>query len=48
MGVQGLGSSEHLRAGAIVRIEGASVNEFRDKRSLNINHPRRVVVLQRG
>lgn len=42
------GPSEHLRAGAIVRIEGASVNEFRDKRSLNINQSTRVVVLQEG
>ena len=40
--------SANLKAGAIVRIEGCSVNEYQGKRSLNINQSSRVVVLQEG
>ena len=34
--------------GSIVRLEGASVNEWNDKRSLNINRTTRVTVLKEG
>ena len=37
-----------LVPGTIVRLEGASVNEWNDKRSLNINRTTRVTVLKEG
>ena len=40
--------SEHLREGAVVRLEGVSVNEYQGQRSLNINQTSRVVVLEAG
>ena len=39
---------EALIPGSIVRLEGASVNEWNDKRSLNINRTTRVTVLKEG
>ena len=38
--------SETLKPGSIIRIEGASVNEYEGKLSLNINQSSRIVVLQ--
>lgn len=40
--------SEVLAPGSVVRLEGASVNEWNDKRSLNINRTTRVTVLKEG
>ena len=40
--------AEVLVPGSIVRLEGASVNEWNDKRSLNINRTTRVTVLKEG
>ena len=40
--------SENLAPGSVVRLEGASVNEWNDKRSLNINRTTRVTVLREG
>ena len=40
--------AEALVPGSIVRLEGASVNEWNDKRSLNINRTTRVTVLKEG
>ena len=40
------GPHQNLVPGAIVRIEGASVNEYQGKRSLNINQSSRIVILQ--
>ena len=40
--------AENLAPGSIVRLEGASVNEWNDKRSLNINRTTRVTVLKEG
>jgi len=37
-----------LVPGSIVRLEGASVNEWNDKRSLNVNRTTRVTVLKEG
>ena len=37
-----------MAPGSIVRLEGASVNEWNDKRSLNINRTTRVTVLKEG
>lgn len=37
-----------LRAGSIVRLEGASVNEYQGRRSINVNKSTRVVVLEEG
>lgn len=42
------GPHANLAAGSIVRIEGASVNEYNGKMSLNINQSARVVVLKEG
>ena len=42
------GKSETLVPGSVVRLEGASVNEWNDKRSLNINRTTRVTVLKEG
>ncbi|MEK9696183.1 MAG: hypothetical protein VW270_10475 [Candidatus Poseidoniales archaeon] len=42
------GSNSQLLPGSIVRIEGASVNEYNGKRSLNINQSSRIVLLQEG
>lgn len=42
------GPHQNIAPGAILRIEGASVNEYQGKRSLNINQSSRVVVLQEG
>ena len=39
---------EAMVPGSIVRLEGASVNEWNDKRSLNINRTPRVTVLKEG
>ena len=38
--------SETMKPGSIIRIEGASVNEYEGKLSLNINQSSRIVVLQ--
>ena len=40
--------AENLAPGSVVRLEGASVNEWNDKRSLNINRTTRVTVLREG
>lgn len=40
--------SASLVPGSVVRLEGASVNEWNDKRSLNINRTTRVTVLKEG
>ena len=40
--------AEAMIPGSIVRLEGASVNEWNDKRSLNINRTTRVTVLKEG
>jgi len=40
--------AETMVPGSIVRLEGASVNEWNDKRSLNINRTTRVTVLKEG
>ena len=40
--------SETMKPGSIIRIEGASVNEYEGKLSLNINQSSRIVVLQEG
>lgn len=37
-----------LRAGSILRLEGASVNEYQGRRSINVNKSTRVVVLEEG
>ncbi len=42
------GREGNLSPGSIVRLEGASVNEWNDKRSLNINRTTRVTVLKEG
>ena len=42
------GPHANLTAGSIVRIEGASVNEYNGKMSLNINQSARIVVLKEG
>ena len=39
---------QELRSGSIVRLEGASVNEYQGRRSLNVNQSTRVVVLEEG
>ena len=39
---------EAMVPGSIVRLEGASVNEWNDKKSLNINRTTRVTVLKEG
>lgn len=40
--------SENLAPGSVVRLEGASVNEWNDKRSINVNRTTRVTVLREG
>ena len=40
--------SENLAPGSVVRLEGASVNEWNDKRSINFNRTTRVTVLREG
>tara|TARA_B100000945_G_scaffold97650_2_gene76436 strand:- start:10195 stop:11886 length:1692 start_codon:yes stop_codon:yes gene_type:complete len=40
--------AEAMVPGSVVRLEGASVNEWNDKRSLNINRTTRVTVLKEG
>ena len=42
------GQNQNLSPGAIVRLEGVSVNEYQGKMSLNINQSSRIVVLQEG
>ena len=42
------GPHANLASGSIVRIEGASVNEYNGKMSLNINQSTRIVVLKEG
>ncbi|MEC7599980.1 MAG: hypothetical protein VYB23_00905 [Candidatus Thermoplasmatota archaeon] len=42
------GPHANLAAGSIVRVEGASVNEYNGKMSLNINQSTRIVVLKEG
>ena len=39
---------EKLTPGSVVRIEGASVNEWNEKKSLNINRTSRITVLREG
>ena len=39
---------EKMKPGSIIRIEGASVNEYEGNLSLNINQSSRVIVLQEG
>ena len=41
-------NGENLQPGAIVRLEGVSVNEWKGKMSLNVNQSSRVAVLQEG
>ena len=40
--------SQNLAPGSIVRLEGVSVNEWNDKRSININRTSRVSILKEG
>ncbi len=40
--------ADTIKPGAIIRIEGASVNEYEGNLSLNINQSSRIVVLQEG
>ncbi|MEC9263910.1 MAG: hypothetical protein VYD23_02280, partial [Candidatus Thermoplasmatota archaeon] len=40
--------SENLAPGSVVRLEGVSVNEWNDKRSINVNRTTRVTVLREG
>jgi len=40
--------TENLLPGSIVRIEGASVNEYQGKMSLNVNKNTRIIILQKG
>jgi len=40
--------SDSIKPGAIIRIEGASVNEYEGNLSLNINQSSRIIVLQEG
>ena len=40
--------SENLRPNSIVRLEGVSVNEWNDKKSININRSSRVTILSEG
>jgi len=40
--------SENLAPNSVVRLEGVSVNEWNDKRSININRGSRVTVLREG
>ncbi|MAT49163.1 MAG: hypothetical protein CMA27_04970 [Euryarchaeota archaeon] len=40
--------SDTIKPGAIIRIEGASVNEYEGNLSLNINQSSRIIVLQEG
>ena len=40
--------SQDLAAGSVVRLEGVSVNEWNDKKSININQTSRVSVLKEG
>ena len=42
------GNNPNLAPGAVVRLEGVSVNEYRGKMSININQASRVVVLREG
>jgi len=42
------GNNSNLTPGAIVRLEGVSVNEYQGRMSLNINQGSRVVVLKEG
>ena len=40
--------SQELAAGSVVRLDGVSVNEWNDKKSININQTSRVSVLKEG
>ena len=42
------GNNPNLAPGAVVRLEGVSVNEYQGKMSININQASRVVVLREG
>lgn len=42
------GNSPNLNPGSIVRLEGASVNEYQGRMSLNINQSTRIVVIEEG
>ena len=42
------GHSENLSPNSIVRLEGVSVNEWNEKRSININRSSRVTILREG
>jgi len=39
---------EKMSPGSVIRIEGASVNEWKEKKSLNINRTSRITVLREG
>jgi len=40
--------SQNLAPGSVVRMEGVSVNEWNDKRSINVNRTSRVTILKEG
>ena len=42
------GHSQNLAPGSVVRLEGVSVNEWNDKKSININRTSRISVLREG
>ena len=42
------GPNSNITAGSVVRIEGASVNEYQGRMSLNINQSTRIAVLREG
>ena len=42
------GHSQNLTPGSVVRLEGVSVNEWNDKKSININRTSRISVLREG
>ena len=42
------GHSENLSPNSVVRLEGVSVNEWNEKRSININRSSRVTILREG
>ena len=42
------GHSQNLAPGSVVRLEGVSVNEWNDKKSININRTSRISVLRDG
>ena len=42
------GNNNNITPGSVVRIEGASVNEYQGRMSLNINQSSRIAVLREG